>query len=69
MTLRPMDVTGDIQPVSAASKMCSGADAVGCDLVFREKHDQLTQSSRTMPGMRMNSFVLCVTTISPLVIA
>ena len=37
MTLRPMDVTGDIQPVSAASKMCSGADAVGCDLVFREK--------------------------------
>ena len=29
MTLRPMDDTGDILPVSFASKMCSGADAVG----------------------------------------
>ena len=29
MTLRPMDDTGDILPVSSASRMCSGADAVG----------------------------------------
>ena len=29
MILRPMDDTGDILPVSSASRMCSGADAVG----------------------------------------
>ena len=29
MTLRPMDDTGDILTVSSASRMCSGADAVG----------------------------------------
>ena len=29
MTIRPMDDTSDILPVSSATKMCSGADAVG----------------------------------------
>ena len=37
MTLRPIDDTGDILPVSSASKMCSGVDAVACLAFLRLK--------------------------------